>query len=160
MAVAIAVVALLPFPASAQWEGMTIVPLSDADALRSERQREHAGALARRYIGSDFGAGSMRDLRLIQRLLDSRRIAKDDALSLQSLGVVLGDIMADDFGLRWVAVDDRYGHSRALRFRESAELFFPVTMISKRVMRGDRADVRALYDKVGSSVEKLSRRSD
>ena len=59
-----------------------------------------------------------------------------------------------------VSVDDDVGHSRALRFRESDQLFFPITMISKRAKFGDPIDVRALFDKTAKHVAALERRSN
>jgi len=72
---------------------------------------------------------------------------------------VLGDVLARHPDLAWVVVDDDYGHSRALRFRTTVHLFFPVTMISKRVRLGDPVDVRALHDQVLAGVAKLQKRT-
>jgi len=129
-----------------------------ADRLKSQRQREQVAALARRHLGRPLGGDGLDDLAVLQRLLDERVVAHDDELGLQSLGVVLGDVMERTLPLRWVTLEDEVGKSRALRYRDTRTLFFPVTMISKRVMADERVRVRELYDEVAAEVERLQRR--
>lgn len=137
-----------------------IAPPSSGDLLKSDGQRKLIDGIARRSFGSGFGGGPDADLRLLQRLVDKRVVRLDQFFELQAMGVVLGDIMVDQLRLRWVSVDDDVGHSRALRFRESDQLFFPITMISKRAKFGDPIDVRALFDKTAKHVAALERRSN
>ena len=111
--------------------------------------------LAWRHLGTPLRGGQLRNLGTLQRLADSRFISKADVMDQQVLGVVLGDVMADNLHLSWIVVDDRVGRSRALRWRETQPLFFPVTMISKRMSSGEKVDVRALYDRVARDVAKL-----
>ena len=63
--------------------------------------------------------------------------------------------MVRELGLQWVAVDDDFGHSRALRFESTDNLFFPVTMIWKRAKLGDPVDVETLFRSTADHVAKL-----
>jgi len=146
--------------APAQFDGMRFGPMGPGDLRKSEQQREVVANLCRRHLGTPLEGESLSDLRLLQRLIDERVIAPEQVYELQALGVVLGDVMAATLGLHWVAVDDEFGHSRALRWRQSDRVFFPVTMISKRVEAGLEVDVKGLYEKTRRAVEKLRRRSD
>jgi len=133
-----------------------IAGFGPGDLRKTEAQRAQVQTLAQRHLGVTVGERTATDLRAIQRLLDEHLVARDDEYGHQALGVVLGDALARDHRtLAWVVVDDRYGHSRALRYRDTANLFFPVTMISKRVQAGERVDVQALYDQVAGDVAKL-----
>jgi len=161
-ALVVLVLALLagwPGSAAAQLEGMRISELGSGDRLKSDGQRKMVRDLARRHLGAQLETGDPANLRTLQRLLDAAFVKPDQTFEMQAMGVVLGDVLAVQRDLDWVAVDDDYGHSRALRFRETEHLFFPVTMISKRVRLGDRVDVRALYDQVVANVEKLKKRT-
>lgn len=149
MAAAGAVVAQMP---------ATIEPPGPADLLKSQRQREQVESLARRRLGVSLHEGVLGDLDVLQRLFDERAVAPDDEFGQQSLGVVLGDVMARNLGLEWVVVDDEQGRSRALRYRDTTSLFFPITMISKRARHDERISVRALYDDVANAVERLEQR--
>jgi len=133
-----------------------IAGFGPGDLRKTEAQRAQVQTLAQRHLGVKVGERTATDLRAIQRLLDQNLVARDDEYGQQALGVVLGDALARDHRtLAWAVVDDRYGHSRALRYRDTANLFFPVTMISKRVQAGERVDVQALYDQVAGDVAKL-----
>jgi hypothetical protein len=144
-------------PAVAQMPAI-VEPPGPAELLKSQRQREQIGLLARRRLGVTLHEGAVSDLDVLQRLLDEGAVAPDDEFGQQSLGVVLGDVMARNLGLEWVVVDDELGRSRALRYRETSSLFFPVTMISKRARHDERIVVRALYDDVARGVERLEQR--
>ena len=73
----------------------------------------------------------------------------------QVLGLVLGDVMAQNLNLKWIIIDDKIGHSRALRFKDTQPIFFPITMISKRMTAKEKVNIQALYDPVAAEVEKL-----
>jgi hypothetical protein len=72
---------------------------------------------------------------------------------LQSMGVVLGDAFVLDMGFHWVIVEDTYGRDFALKYKDTAVIIFPLTMISKRVERGEEVDVFDLYNGVADSVQ-------
>lgn len=145
--------ALSPRAAYAQLHQRTVAKPGPRDREKNRQQRQHVEELARRHLGARI-RGARSDVEVLQRLLDGRYVPPEDAYGLQCLGVVLGDALAAELGLRWVVVDDDYGHSRALRDGEREQLYFPVTMISKRVAANERVSMRALYDKVAESVRR------
>jgi hypothetical protein len=145
--------------AAAQLKPRTIEPLGTADQLKSQRQRELANELARRYLGKPVRGRDLKDLDTLQRLLDGRFIPEQEAFSQQALGLVFGDIMAHQLNLDWVVVDDDFGRSRALRWKREEDIFFPITMFSKRIGQGRPVRVRELYDEVAKRVAELERRS-
>ena len=123
-----------------------IEPPSASDLRMMDAQREVVNELAMRLLGSPLRVGSKDDLRLIQRILDKRVLKRDQTYELQALGIVLGDVIAEQHGLHWVVVEDEYGRSRALRYEETRNLVFPTTMISKRVETELRFTVLELYE--------------
>jgi hypothetical protein len=132
-----------------------ISALTSHDERLLREQRAKVDELARRHVGTPLtgGASPADDLRILQEILDLEVLSRDQTWELQALGVALGDVMAEQLGLTWVVVEDRLGRSRALRFRESQNLVFPITMISKRVEGNVRFRVRELYDKTSSQVD-------
>ena len=133
----------LPQVAQAQIH-RTLETLGPSDLMKSERQRKRANELALRYLGSPLRGGGLRNLKTLQRLIDGGFITPDDIMDQQCLGVVLGDVMAQNLHLTWIVVDDEIGHSRALRWRDTQPLFFPVTMISKRMTAREKVDIQKL----------------
>ncbi|MCH2185660.1 DUF3806 domain-containing protein, partial [Myxococcota bacterium] len=123
--------------------------------MKSERQRQRADDLALRFLGTPLRGGDLRNLKIVQRLLDGGFISKEDVMDQQSLGVVLGDVMAQNLQLTWIVVDDKIGRSRALRWRDTQPIFFPVTMISKRVTAGEKVNTEALFKTVSDEVDAL-----
>jgi|SRR6185436_13614482 hypothetical protein len=116
------------------------------DVLHLEKQRAFVHELARRLDLSPTFSGGVTDLQLLQKIVDSKALSADQTWELQSLGIVLGDVFAKQFGLRWVIVEDEYGRDPALRFMTTSNLVFPLTMISKRVEDGGTVDLHAIYE--------------
>jgi hypothetical protein len=150
----------LALPAAAQLNPRTVSKPGPSDIIKTQQQLERVDELGRRHLGQRIRARSKDELGLLQRLLDERFVRESDVLGQQALGVALGNILATELRLTWVVVDDEYGHSRALRYRKADDLFFPVTMISKRIGTGQRVDVRALYAKVEDRVKTLEGRTN
>ena len=69
--------------------------------------------------------------------------------------MTLGDVMASQLGLEWVVVNDEYGRTRALQYGDDEDVFFPITMISRRYEADIFVDVDDLYSKMEVEVEKL-----
>jgi hypothetical protein len=89
---------------------------------------------------------SLGDLAAIQRLLDEEVIDRD-TYALQCLGVALGRVMIRNIqGLDWWMVEDEYGRDPCLRYLATTIQFNPLTMISKRVERGEDVDVKHLFE--------------
>lgn len=123
----------------------------DREILR--QQREAVNELARRHVGRELSGRSLRDLELLQKLLDREVLSADQTWELQSLGVALGDVLAARHGLVWVVYTDDLGRSRAVRLPDSDFVLFPVTMISKRIERDVAFTVDELYRKSARQVE-------
>lgn len=124
---------------------LIIEPLTSIDKQFMADQRQRVAQLANR-LGRNLSGQEDRDLDTLQRIIDDRLIANDDTLNLQAMGVVLGDLLAEQLDMTWVVYRDRKGRSRALRYRETDVYLFPITMISRRQeARSDRS-VRSIYD--------------
>jgi hypothetical protein len=59
----------------------------------------------------------MKDLPVLQRLIDDRAFSKTQTYELQSLGIAFGDVLASELRLQWVMVTDEYGTDPTLRFK-------------------------------------------
>ena len=119
--------------------------LSYLDKQYMQQQREELDALARRHLGQQFSGRTEQDLALLQALLDRRLVRPDQTRQLQGMGIILGDLLAKDLGMHWVVYEDKAGRSRALRYRESDNYLFPVTMISRRREAGSDTPVKTIY---------------
>ena len=117
------------------------------------RQRSRILNLMHRRLGTDELSGDRRDLPLLQRLVDQQIIQKSDVASWQAAGVVLGDVIANETNLRWVAVEDELGSSRALQWKRSQNFVFPVTLLSRRVQFDQAIDLQTIFDTVLIEVE-------
>lgn len=129
-----------------------IEPLSAIDLQFMDDQRAKVADFAGR-LGRRMGSSINRDIETLQIILDNNWVRRDDELTLQAMGVVLGDIINQRLGTNWVVYRDRAGRSRALRYRQQDDFIFPVTMISRRYSAGANTDVKALYDKVVADLE-------
>jgi len=138
---------ILTMPASAQlnMDDQGIKPLDNSELTMSKRQRDEIQKLVRENFGPIQLKGDTSELYLLQKLLDKQLIDKDDTFGLQAVGVVLGDIMAKNLYLNWVSFEDQYGKSRALQYKETDHLLYPVTMISRRYQNDLPCDINQLY---------------
>lgn len=89
----------------------------------------------------------------LNSLIRSHAFDATRTFELQAMGIVLGDVLVADLGFEWVIVSDEKGRDPAIRYPGSTVMLFPLTMISKRIERGEDVDVRQLYD----GVAKLAR---
>ena len=64
--------------------------------------------------------------------------------------------MADELPLRWVTVVNDFGRDPALQYEGTSVLFFPLTVISKRLQRGETIDVIELFQTVVREIEQLT----
>ena len=97
-------------------------------------------------LGRGLTGVADRDLDTLQRILDERLVPAEDALTLQAMGVVFGDLLGDHLDMDWVVYRDQRGRSRALRYRQMDVYLFPVTMISRRQERGSERRLKPLFD--------------
>ncbi len=125
----------------------------DAERIEAQRRwvREHFDEDARHlYEHRD------EKLRLLQTIIDAGWIEASETVKLQCLGITLGDALVQELGLEWVMVEDEYGRDPAIRKPGTTVIAFPLTMISKRVERGESVVVRDLFDGVVDHVRRMA----
>jgi hypothetical protein len=94
-------------------------------------------------------------LGLLRALLEAHTFEPTQTWELQSMGVVLGDALVQELGLRWVMVEDEYGRDPALAVPGKSVLLYPLTMISKRIEAGQSVDVFDLFNWVAEQIDNL-----
>lgn len=129
---------------------------NDGDSARIEAQRtwvrDHYEPASRHQYDSLEGK-----LRLLDTILGAKWIKPSETFKLQCLGITLGDALVQELGMRWVSVEDEYGRDPAVRLPGTSIVIFPLTMISKRVERGETVDIYAMFSNVCSRVRELAR---
>jgi len=131
----------------------TVEDLSLGQRYALGTQRRDIADLIARSLGILELKEDRTDLSVIQNLINRKVIQKDDVRTWQSLGIIFGDVLEKEFGLDWVSYEDNLGASKALRWRETENYVFPVTMFSKRVQFDERIDVQSLFNEVGADIE-------
>ena len=145
---AILMALIFAWPAQAQTQTPALISeLSTVDTQYMNSQRALIGDLARGNFGSGFNQNRAHDLNLLQRLLDRQLVHANQTAELQAMGIIMGDLLAAQLDLHWVIYEDRVGRSRALRYRQSEEYLFPVTMISRRREVDNRKSINEIYQK-------------
>jgi hypothetical protein len=119
-------------------------PLED-DTRRLASQWLSVSRLVEEVCGHPL-TQELTDLDDLQRLLDQDEV-DSSTYARQCLGVALGRVMAKNInGLDWWIVEDEYGRDPCLRYEHTTLQINPLTMISKRLERGDQVSVRELYE--------------
>jgi hypothetical protein len=147
ISVGLALCALWALPAAQAQNTVIIGELSYFDQQYMTQQRAIMEDLAARNFGHRFNGNKDNDLTLLQSLLDKRLVQQDQTRELQAMGVIMGDLLAAELDMHWVVYEDWRGRSRALRYRESDEYLFPVTMISRRREVDNQTPVTDIYQK-------------
>ena len=117
------------------------------------RQRREISDLLARHLGVLELQQNLNDLIPLQRLVELRVINEADTLTWQAMGVVLGDLMAHEFDLHWVLIEDEFGASKALQWKETMNFVFPVTLLSKRIQFSREIDLSDIFRKLGEDVD-------
>ena len=118
--------------------------LSNEDRTRLDQQRAIVASAAKERYGITLLTKSVKDLPILQRLIDDKAFTKTQTYELQSLGVAYGDVLASELPLRWVIVTDEYGTDPTLRFKSTTIQINALTMISKRVEKGEPTNLQEL----------------
>ena len=87
--------------------------------------------------------------------MDAAEYMVKRARELQAMGVIMGDLLAANLDMHWVVYEDAKGRSRALRYRESNEYLFPITMISRRQEADNDTPVAVIYQKAYDIIAPL-----
>ena len=136
-------------------DNVRIGVLSDMDKQYMAQQRAALGDLAGEKLGRHFNGTKDNDLQILQLLLDKRLVRPGQTQELQAMGMVMGDLLAADLDMHWVIYEDARGRSRALRYGETANYLFPVTMISRREEADNHTPVTAIYQKAYDIIAPL-----
>ena len=112
--------------------------------------------LVERSYGSQGSFGSLRDLDLIQGLLDRGIVGSEDTFELQAFGLMLGQVVVKHVkDMDWCMVEDELGRTPALRYKETSLIVFPMTMVSKRVEDEEEIDLREIFDLLVKKIEEI-----
>lgn len=99
-------------------------------------------------------------LKLLSTIVSQKWVEPTETVKLQCLGVAFGDALAQELGMRWVAVNDEYGRDPALELPETSVVIFPLTMISKRIERDEEVDVFRIFESVCAKVREVASGAD
>lgn len=131
--------------------------LSAEDAARLAKQRALiSDTITRRYRTGHLTQAKT-DLPIIQKLIDDRAFDKSQTYELQSLGVVFGDVLAHELPLRWMMITDEFGTDPTLRLKNTNTNVNALTMISKRIERGEPVNVLKLFSFTREQLESQKR---
>jgi hypothetical protein len=136
-------------PGEAEWR---VEALSLIDQQFMDSQRQSVESLTNR-LGRSLTGTPSRDLDSIQTLLERGLVSEEDMLTLQALGVVMGDLLGRELNMDWVVYRDRAGRSRALRYLDSDIFVFPITLISRRWGVGNHKPVDELYQETLTNTQ-------
>jgi len=136
-------------------ETVRIDTLSRIDIDYMAQQRQTLQDLASVKLGRSFTGNRNEDLATLQALLDKGLVRPGQTQELQGMGIIMGDLLAAELGMHWVIYEDKQGRSRALRYRETDNYLFPVTMISRRREVGNETPVTDIYQKAYDSIAAL-----
>lgn len=120
-------------------------------AIMSAKRRAAKDLLARQ-LGIVNIRGSKEDLRALQQVVDRKILVKSQVEEWQGIGILFGDVLAKEFGLKWVQYEDELGANKALRYRNTENYFFPVTLFSKRVKFDEEIDMYEVYAKLEREI--------
>jgi hypothetical protein len=117
--------------------------LSPKDRAQLDRQRAFVAAAVKGHYRSSL-TRTTKDLPTLQRLIDDSVFSMSQTYELQSLGVAFGDVLASALPLHWVMITDEYGTDPTLRYKQTTLNINALTMISKRIERGERVNLSQL----------------
>lgn len=125
----------------------------DQDRLAKQR------AVVEAYLGDEDSKQKYQEtagkLGLLRALLEQKVFKADQTYELQCMGIVLGDAFVQDLGLQWVMVQDEYGRDPAVKLEGTTIILYPLTMISKRIERGEEVDVFDLFNGTVAQVDEM-----
>lgn len=137
--------------------------MSESEQIISNLTKEDEAYLSERrtlieeYLGDENAKhkylSSEGKLGLLHALLDQNIFKPSQTFELQCMGVVFGDVLVQEMNMHWVMVADDLGHDPAVQLGNTSIIIFPLTMISKRIERGEQVDVFALFNGLAAQIE-------
>ncbi|MEO0476410.1 MAG: DUF3806 domain-containing protein [Planctomycetota bacterium] len=134
---------------------ITISDLSSSDITRLAEMRAKVESYWPDNIPKERYGEPIGKLALLDRMFQEAQVDRENTYLLHSMGVVLGDVIAEEFGLEWVAYQDQYGHEIALQVPGKSITLFPKTMISKRIEDGEDVRVAGLYEGLKEQLQQV-----
>jgi hypothetical protein len=133
--------------------------ISDEMKLRIETQRD--------WVRNHYDSDSLTKydsfdgkLELLDIIIKSNWIQKDEKYKLQCLGIAIGDAIVQDLNFTWIEVEDEYGTDPAIKLGDTSLILFPLTIISKRIENDEVVDVFELFEKIKLKVIELKDKVD
>jgi len=143
--------------APAAQQKVSLPSLADLERLAKQR------AVIERYLGDEGSRAKYTKpagkLGLLRALLTQKAFKPTQTYELQCMGVVLGDTFVQEMGMEWITVEDEHGSDPAVRLPGTFVIIYPLTMISKRVERGEQVDVFDLFNGVADQIEKAKEKA-
>lgn len=138
-------------------DGQRLLPISEQDARALDAQRaiiekSFTDAISR----SKFRTPAVK-LGTLRALLDQEVFKPNQTYELQSMGVVFGDVFVQDMGFHWIIVQDECGRDPAIQYKDTSVILYPLTMISRKIERGEQVDIFKLYNRIAAEAEELIR---
>ena len=133
-------------------EELIIEDLSVLQRYALDSQRKELRDLLARKLGVLSLEGNKNDLPNLQELILVGGFERGDVRAWQSLGIVFGDILVAEHGLRWVSYEDDLGKSKALRWRKTDNFVFPITFFSKRIHFKQRFTITEVYEQISREI--------
>jgi len=135
-----------------------ITALTGVDQKRLADQR----AIIEKFLGDEDSKNKYKTaagkLGTIRAVLHASVFKRDQTYELQCLGIVLGDAFVQELGMEWVIVEDEHGRDPAVRMPNTSIILYPLTMVSKRVERGEQVDVFELFNGTAARVKDLQKK--
>lgn len=149
---------LISMAAQADQSSVSISDLSWTDKQYMSAQLASVDELVRSEMGAQIH-GTLNDLEVLQRVVSRNLVDRSDTQTQQALGLVLGNVIANQTGMQWVTYKDEAGRSRALCVENTEHCLFPMTMLSRRMAVGLYPDVKKIYQEAMEMVTPLINRS-
>lgn len=149
---------LISVVAQAERASVSISDLSWTDKQYMSAQLASVDELVRSEMGAQIH-GTLNDLDVLQRVVSRNLVDRNDTQTQQALGLVLGNVIANQTGMQWVTYKDDAGRSRALCVEGSEHCLFPMTMLSRRMAVGLYPDVKKIYQEAMEMVAPLVNKS-
>jgi hypothetical protein len=99
-------------------------------------------------------------LRLLHTIISSGWVEPHETVKLQCLGIALGDALVQELNMRWISVEDDQGRDPAIELPGTSVVLFPLTMIAKRIERGEVVDVYEIFSGVCTKIQELAMIAD
>jgi hypothetical protein len=141
--------------------GQKIVQMNADDVARIAKQR----LVIEHYLGANVAnlekyKTAPGKLGLLRALLERRVFQIAQTYELQCMGIVLGDALVQHCGVEWRAVEDQHGRDPCLQIPGSTIVLFPLTMISKRVEKGEAVDIFDIFSRTVAKINELKQVAD